>query len=422
MCMTKTLQSAAAVAGVAMAGAFTLVGPPAAAQSWASIRCGDTAALNAAIMAGNAAGSAVIRLAPGCSYAITTPFAGPDGLTPITGNITIEAGRPREAQAARRDRDGLATLVRRSTVAFRILHVNPGGRLTLRGIAVRNGNTTGSGGGIDTNGDLTLDHSEVTGNTARVYGGGIGSDTTTVTTGRVAIVDSRISRNTAADGGGIAVTGALTVTRGTVYGNRSTDLAGGVFALGPVALLDTSLDSNATTGLGGGVVAASAPASLLIRGGRVLGNTAGIGGGGIYVGSAAVQARLDNTKVASNAAPGGGGMMITRSASFVSVNRSTFTWNRATDVLGGGAIYNAATLTVSNSTLHANTAASGPGGGLENTTGTATFTTSRVENNSAVSGGGIHVTGGTVTIQRTVVIRNRPDNCAPAGVVVGCVG
>jgi hypothetical protein len=45
-----------------------------------------------------------------------------------------------------------------------------------------------------------------------------------------------------------------------------------------------------------------------------------------------------------------------------------------------------------------------------------------VTGNTAAHGGGIFNNGGTVTLAKTPVTGNTPDNCEPPGTVPGCTG
>ncbi|MFD1272214.1 hypothetical protein ACFQ51_10815 [Streptomyces kaempferi] len=90
---------------------------------------------------------------------------------------------------------------------------------------------------------------------------------------------------------------------------------------------------------------------------------------------------------------------------------------------GGGILNYLGEMTVSGSTVYSNTAPFG--GGIWNQ-GTLTVTHSTVQRNTATggpgSGGGIYKAGGSLSLDRSVVRNNTPDNCAPPGSVLGCTG
>jgi hypothetical protein len=99
-------------------------------------------------------------------------------------------------------------------------------------------------------------------------------------------------------------------------------------------------------------------------------------------------------------------------------------------VLGGG-IFNNGVLTLSGTSLAQNTASASSGtaqgGGLYNQNfGAATLTNSVVTLNAAsgatAQGGGIYNNGGAVTLSKTRVKKNLPDNCEPTGTIAHCSG
>jgi predicted outer membrane repeat protein len=249
--------------------------------------------LRAALDAVNAAGGGVIRLAAGSVHSLTGVAAvngleGGSGLPSVSTEMTIE---------------GNGAIVERSpspgTPPFRIFHVAPQGRLTLRDLTVRHGLTEGhtDGGGLWNTGTLVLERVTVTGNAAGDDGGGIRNDgvlrmigcfvianraggkggtggglynlpvagageATLLDTvlrdneagdrggaiwnsGTVRLEDSTLEGNTARVGGGaIRNTGSVSLTRCRIVRNRSEGRAGGISALGPVEASDTTLAEN----------------------------------------------------------------------------------------------------------------------------------------------------------------------------------
>jgi hypothetical protein len=89
------------------------------------------------------------------------------------------------------------------------------------------------------------------------------------------------------------------------------------------------------------------------------------------------------------------------------------------------------TLTLNNSAVNGNRAG-GDGGGIANGIplpgpmplpgGALTLNHSQVTGNTAAHGGGIFNNGGTVTLAKTPVTGNTPDNCEPPGTIPGCTG
>src|SRR5262245_34145281 len=106
---------------VGLLAAIALVALPSAASSASSatikVPC-DIAALQTAITNGNTAGSAKLKLAPGCVYTVSTP-AGTAGFPLITGDIVISGAN--------------GTILRRSpsAAAFRVFEIDSAGSLAL---------------------------------------------------------------------------------------------------------------------------------------------------------------------------------------------------------------------------------------------------------------------------------------------------
>ena len=100
----------------------------------------------------------------------------------------------------------------------------------------------------------------------------------------------------------------------------------------------------------------------------------------------------------------GGGI---QNGGLLTLNRTTVTGNRAAS--DGGGIYNYGTLTLNNTRLSDNSAGGG-GGGLFSE-GVATLNYSTVTRNTAAYGGGI-LSVNTLTLNRTTVSGNVPDDCS----------
>lgn len=155
--------------GVAMlAGAACTTAPAEAAvrqQRFVAVPC-DSVALAGAIGTANATPS-LLRLAPFCTYLITT------ALPQVTGAVTLLGGP--------------STTIKRdpATLDTRLLDVAAGGRLRVRGITLLNGGTTTApGGGIRNAGTLVLDHVTLSGNTALDNNGGAVENTGTALVAR----------------------------------------------------------------------------------------------------------------------------------------------------------------------------------------------------------------------------------------------
>jgi len=258
-------------AALLLAGTAALAAPAAAQAAagppgFALVPCSGTA-LATAIQNANTAGTAILRLAPRCDYALTTAAAPGDGLS-ITGNLTI-AGGP-------------GTSISRSTTSglFRILHVASGAKLTLTSVTVTNGrslSTSPFGGGIRDEGTLVLRNVRLTGNTS-TFGGGLFVDPS----GHATVSNSRVDDNNAVggEGGGILNQGSLVVAGSTLAGNASRQ-GGGVFteAGATTRISQTAVTHNLATNLGGGFFNLG---TTVLTGDRVVANQATSGGGGIF--------------------------------------------------------------------------------------------------------------------------------------------
>jgi len=223
----------------------------------------------------------------------------------------------------------------------RVVSVASGTSVTLAGLAITNGNTTGDGGGINNAGRLTLIDCKITGNSAR-RGGGITSSGTTT------IIGGTISGNTSTSyGGGVYIQrGTTTIENCTISGN---------------AMVGVKLPSGAMSGgFGGGIYNGG---TLYLTGGEITNNTALLfGGGGLYNEG---RAELDDCIISDNEAEWGGGVSNSNSGT-MTITGATIKENKANQGYGG--IGNAGNLTLTNTIVTENIARK-LGGGLGNNTG-----------------------------------------------------
>lgn len=161
--------------------------------------------------------------------------------------------------------------------------------LTLNGVAITASTTQMKGGGIasNTSGNLTIQNSTITGNTAAFGGGSISAVTSY--SGQTFIQYSNISNNTTSFGGG-----------GVYIQNSGNALT---------SIVNSTLSGN--TGLcGGGVYLGISGGDAIIQACTISGNTATGGafayGGGVYVRQFAGNASLVNSIVAKNTTGGAG--------------------------------------------------------------------------------------------------------------------
>jgi hypothetical protein len=273
--MRSFVRSSGIMAAVAIAGAaLTAAAPAAQAQAVVGtlgairVPC-STDALAAAINTANSGGGATLSLAGNCTYTITTPTTAATGLPAITGYIGLMGGKN--------------TVISRSSAAstaFRILDVAAGGALRLIGISVRNGSTSGLGGGIQNAGTLLLNKVVLSGNTAG-NGGGLANLTGATANVIQTVFDGNTT--TGVGGGGIINSGSLTLLGSSFSGNTAPINGGGLNtqATGTSRIVESVFERNVSGGLGGGM---SNLGTTSLDGTLVRLNT-GSGGGGIATGN-----------------------------------------------------------------------------------------------------------------------------------------
>ncbi|HEV8220432.1 MAG TPA: hypothetical protein VGQ05_09235 [Streptosporangiaceae bacterium] len=280
-------------AGTIVAGAAVFAAPAAAQASVPApivVPC-SSSALVSAIHQANSAGPAILLLSRGCNYVLTSAVALAEGLPPVTGHLVISGS-------------GGTTISRSSSTAFRILHVAPGGRLTLANVTVANGNVSpGIGGGIEDEGSLVLRNVRLTGNTSDSGGGlfvGSGAD--------ARISSSELDRNDSRNGAGGAIDsrGDLVIDRSIL--TRNTSVGGGGVFTSPGATTRISRtviirnSARNTPGAGGGILNEGA---IVLTGDRVVLNDAVNGGGIANFGSATLRFTLVAFNTPDNCFPRG---------------------------------------------------------------------------------------------------------------------
>ncbi|MGO8747426.1 MAG: beta strand repeat-containing protein [Thermoguttaceae bacterium] len=298
-----------------------------------------------------------------------------------------------------------------------------GATLTLSNSTVSGNAASGSGGGIDNAGAMTVEYCTISGNQASGGSGG-GIDNS----GAMTVENSTISGNDAdsGSGGGIDNSGTMTVENSTISGNNAASGGGIDNESGATLTLsnDTASGNSAlgAAGDGGGI---DNSGSMTIENATVVGNSAGSHGGGIWNASGLLV--LTGSTIDDNSAPFDGGIgnvgTLTLAGSTIAGNtaqdnvgglgnsgaltltESTVSGNSAQDGLGGG-IYNdtGATLAIANDTISGNSAQGG-GGGIYNAAA-LTASNDTVSNNSAADGGGIDNVSGTLVLSDTIVAGN----------------
>jgi hypothetical protein len=222
---------------------------PTASQAAAvSVPCSENALVGAINTANSLEGSDTLNLAAGCTYGLTSSHGnagnGPVGLPVITSTIELV---------------GTPNIITRTRGSFRIAEVSSTGNFTLTRVALNNGSTTGSGGGVLNRGAVTFTSSGsgLTNNTAVGTGGGLSnSDTPNGTAPAATFSGSTVSGNTAGGIGGGIYNGnrdALTMTSSVVTNNTSVLQGGGIASNdSTTSLTSTPVSANtATLGAGG---------------------------------------------------------------------------------------------------------------------------------------------------------------------------
>jgi len=191
--------------------------------------------------------------------------------------------------------------------ASRIFSVTGGARLGISGMTLTNGNASGPGGAVDSNGTLDFDTCTIDGNTASGNGGAL------ATSAEIILDVCTVSDNTSTggEGGGLYADSGITLNRVTVSGNRSEKANNGGGAAGnPLSITNSTFSSNTAAGLpavGGAIYINSQPGDAFISNSTITNNVADGAGGGIAGRSdlnrgSTANLRLINTIVSGNVA------------------------------------------------------------------------------------------------------------------------
>lgn len=179
----------------------------------------STCTLRAALMNANrfAGGGATIIIPAGTHALSLMPLGSDDDATGdlnITQTVTIAGA-------------GAVTAIIDGGGLDGVFFINSGVAATISGVTIRNGNAgdTGSGGGIDNFGTLSVNNSVLSANSAGL-GGGVFNETSGVLT----LNDSTLSGNRAVlnSGGGLENNGTATLNRSTIDGNTASGAGAGL--------------------------------------------------------------------------------------------------------------------------------------------------------------------------------------------------
>jgi predicted outer membrane repeat protein len=204
------------------------------------------------------------------------------------------------------------------------------------------------------------------------------------------ISNSRTDNSSGAPGGAIYNAGTLNITNSSFFNNYANNSGGAVYSdAGTVTITNSVFNLNSALG-GGGAVAANTGTTT-----------------------------ITNSSFASNNADFGGGAIFVSQSATLNISGSTL--NNNISAFRGGGIYNIGTLNVGNSTFSDNFG-SDAGGGIGN--GVDTFGHSTINhstffhNQSNNPGGGVAVTGGSATINNSIIV----VNSAIGGACYGTLG
>jgi hypothetical protein len=321
---------------------------------------GDTIATDGVITLREAITAANTNAASGDAPA---GAAGLDTITfspALTGRIiTLTSALPAISEALTIMGLGANKLTINANATGRVFANNAGVTATISSLTVTGGLvTSGGGGGILNNGNLTLSGVTVTNNTARgVSGGGV---LTTGAGAQLTMSGCTDSANLSVFGAGVDIANGSAAISGSAISNNVASGSGGGIRVESSATLtvtgSTIANNNAIgNGINGGGI--SNAGTLSVDSCAVFGNTCSIECGGIFSGqNTTATATIRNTTIANNSAQDVGGLLI-RNGSGV-VNNCTITGNfTASSGFGneaGGLSFGGTTLTMNNTIVALN--------------------------------------------------------------------
>ncbi len=219
------------------------------------------------------------------------------------------------------------TVIDAGKQGFRVIEVTGNSSdVTLSGMTITGGQTTGNGGGINfdsLNGTLILNHSTLSDNSADIGGG-------MFNTGLATLNHSTLSGNLARRGGGIDSYRGVTLNHSTLSGNSANTLGGGIVNRGITTLNNSTVSGN-TAGAGAGVFNNNI---ITLNNSTLSGNT-GNRGGGIFNNGTAT---LNNSTLSGNSANTSGGGLYNDSGRTATLNN-----NIVVGSISGGDIFGAVT-------------------------------------------------------------------------------
>lgn len=251
----------------------------------------------------------------GNSLTTTVTIAGDSAAS----SLTLTGGQARNG-------NGGGILVDNSQNFLTLQYVNVTGNSAAQASNSRSG-TKGNGGGIYSNGTVTLDHSSVSFNTASGPNGATGHAGGVYSAQGVTLFASHVDSNAARDAGGILnAFGSVEVVNGsTVNGNTSTghtftlgDLGGGGITQlnGNVVISQSQVNDNKTVGMYSGGIVILIGGVTVTDGSQVNGNANNGPGGGIAANFGGAVVVANGSQVSGNRGAGLGGGIVNFSETF----------------------------------------------------------------------------------------------------------
>ncbi len=252
-----------------------------------------------------------------------------------------------------------------------------GAAARLEGFTLRGGSASHGGGVYIESSSPVLANCVITGNTATQFGGGV-----YVESGSLKLIGCTVSLNNGFySGGGVYLSnGSATLEGCTVSGNTLT--YGG----------DTH----------GGGIFVNSPASLVLTGGAVMGNSCRTYGGGVmsYGQVSASGVAISSNSVTATNGRGGGLHCLNYTPQL-----SNCTVSSNTSGGDGGGLWTSASMSLIGCTVELNDAG-GYGGAWYVSNGSSSLQNSQVRNNSATTVGGVWVQSGSLSVGSTLFCGN----------------
>jgi predicted outer membrane repeat protein len=367
----------------------------------------NDAATHADCPAGN--GPDTITLSRDVALDGTTVFTffGENGLPPITSTITIQGEGFSISRVTGSPAFRIFAVAGGGNLTL--------SRVTVSGGQQSSG--FNDGGGIYTAGVLTLNESTVQNNVVDSIfpsGGGIyGTNASQITLTNTSVQNNIADNGNAAqvfdNGGGVYSDGPLTLLNATVQNNRAAENGGGVYVTNRLTANNSTIANNDAGESGGGLLVFGASPAITITNTTFNGNTAAEFGGAVGTGGDNVTI-FGSTFTGNTAGSTGGGGAIHNEGGTITITASNFVGNRALSGAVGGAITNIqlGTVNLVGSIVQGNSSES-LGGGLFTQLATFNIFDSLIVGNTARDGGGLTEGASNVagfTIQRSVIRDN----------------